>query len=277
MNLLKNNDLIWEEKGIVIGIINFLLNSIHKIKRVYIEDQFYYKIIKFLFPVLKVRDKFNDDDKRGINICIKTISNGKDGYLILNNINNINKIKTKKRNFFLLPWFNSHNPIIMFKYDDTMKEMNINKIKMRVVKFNKKRLLNIINGQLPLFTYRCGILFWDIFIEYYILKKYAIFFNIDVNSISDYLYRKINSFNCSSYIQQKIIPIYIPYIDVKKQYHAIKKCDILNDIQIKNKKDDRTHAKGDIQIHDFLSKFMNTANNKISIMNNILYQNLKNI
>ena len=75
MKLLKNSDLIWEEKGIIIGIIYFLLKNIIKIKNVYIEDDLYRKIIKSIFPLLKIHNKFNDKvGKNGINICIKTIS-----------------------------------------------------------------------------------------------------------------------------------------------------------------------------------------------------------
>jgi hypothetical protein len=261
MKLLKNNDLIWEEKGIIIGIIHFLLKHIKKIKRVYIEDHLYYKIIKSIFPVLKVYDKFNDDvDKRGINICIKTTSEIKDGYLVLNNINNIgiHDMKTKRRNFYLLPWFNCHNPIVMFKYDKDAKEMDIDKVKRRIKKFNKKRLRYVVPGPLPLATYRCNIIFWDMFTEYYILKKYSIFFNLDVNSISDYLYRKINSFNCPSCDQEpKIIPMYIPYVKTKIQYKKIKECDQIIP------KDDKQSVK-------FLSKFMGIVNDKISVMNNLL-------
>jgi hypothetical protein len=288
MKLLKNSDLIWEEKGIIIGIMHFLLHNIRKIKRVYIEDPLYYKIIKSIFPVLKVYDKFNDEDKRdksGINICIKTISDIKDGYLVLNNINNIDKIKTKRKNFFLLPWFNCHNPIIMFKYNKDVKEMDTDKLKRKIKKFNKRRLGCVVNGPLPLLTYRCNIIFWDMFLEYYILKKYAVFFNIDVNSISDYLYRKINSFNCPSCNQQpKIIPMYIPYIDVKKQHKLINEKNILED-ENTNKKQNAKVKIIPVQVgppaggpaQKFLFKFLSTVNKKISVMNNLLFENIKNI
>jgi hypothetical protein len=43
---MNNNNLIWEEKGIIIGIIHTLTRNIHKIKAVCIPDITFYNIIQ---------------------------------------------------------------------------------------------------------------------------------------------------------------------------------------------------------------------------------------
>ena len=69
------------------------------------------------------------------------------------------------------------------------------------------------------------------YIEYYVLQKYSLFFNLDINQISDFLYRNINSFNCSPCDKQKkIIPIYIPKIIKDIQYNKIKNNNIQDKI-----------------------------------------------
>ena len=70
------------------------------------------------------REKNNTKNKLVINVR----NNNKDG-LIINNINNLNEIKGK--NTTLLPWYDRHNPIIMFKYDET-KIKDLNKLKNKI-------------------------------------------------------------------------------------------------------------------------------------------------
>jgi hypothetical protein len=279
-NRLNNNNLIWEEKGITVGIINFLLNNIKKIRNVYIEDVFYYKIIKYLFPVLKTHNKLNVyPSKKDINIIIKS-SNTKNinNCLIINNINNVSEIKTKKKYFNLLPWFNSYNPIIMFKYNKNIKEIDMNKLKKKIHKFSKKRLNNIMYTKLPMQTYKCNFVNWDMYVEFYVLKKYSLFFDLSVDQISDYLYRKINSFNCTSCNKQpKIIPVYIPMVNTENQYNKINQQDIqsqlIKEIQINNSNNNKKNDQNDNDTNkqnNALSNFINLVNNKMSSLNNIL-------
>jgi hypothetical protein len=280
-NELNNNNLIWEEKGITIGIINFLLNNIKKIKNIYIEDDFYYKIIKYLFPVLKTHNKLNDNPKKhDINIIIKSTNiKNINNCLIINNINNVNEIKTKKKYFNLLPWFNCHNPVVMFKYNKKEKEININKLKKKIHKFNKKRLNNIIYTTLPMQTYKCNFVNWDMYVEFFVLKKYSLFFNLSIDQISDYLYRKINSFNCPSCNKQsKIIPVYIPVVNTENQYNKLNQQDIQsqiikdikkNDVDTDNNNNNQKNRNLNNE-NDALSKFIDLVNNQMSSLNNIL-------
>lgn len=252
---INNNDLVWEDKGIIIGIIHYLTVNVKKIRNVYIENKLFYKIIKDLFPIFKFYNDFNDDPgKRDINISIKSrkIINKT---LVINNIDNIEKIKTLNKDFFLLPWFNVYNPIIMFKYRDDKDEMNITKIKKTAKKFNEERLEHITQGKLPYLTsYKCDIIFWDMFIEYSILKRYSLFFNININGVSDYLYRNVNSFNCPSCIKSpQYIPLYVPYVDPNKK-------DVIKNVH----QDDNASQQ-------FLTKFVGLVNQKIGAMNNILF------
>jgi hypothetical protein len=274
MQKLKNKDLIWEEKGIILGIIHHLLSNITKYKKIYVKDKFYYEIVKSLFPNFQIynyeknNNDYNDAQKYELNICIKTkdITNNS---LVLNNINNIDVIRTRKKNFFILPWFNVYNPIIMFKYNQNKKKSNIDNIKKKIKKFNVKRLENCVYGHISLNTYNCNFIFWDIFMEHYILKKYSLFFRVNIDSVSNYLYQKINGFKCSSYIQNtKILPLYIPYIDIKKQHNYIKKPRIKQEIDEEIEKEININQD---QKNIFLSKFMGLVNKKIGIMNNILF------
>jgi len=222
-NLITTNNLIWEEKGIILGIIFYILKHVKKLLRVYIEDKFFYRLIKDLFPILDVQNRYEDEPgKYGVNICVKTTQYNH-GDLILNNINNIDDLRTKRKNLFLLPWFNRNNPIIMFKYDERKNKGDINQLKRRIKKFHKVRLENIVVGNYVLPSYNCQYLFWDMFLEYYILKKYSIFFNIDVDIIANYLYHKVNSFNCKKIIEtSRFVPIYIkPKIDIDAQHKKI--------------------------------------------------------
>jgi len=114
----------------------------------------------------------------------------------LNNLNNIDKIRTKKSNFFILPWFNVDNPIIMFKYNKNKKSIPFEEIKNYIINFHNIRTKNIIYQQLNLLPYRCNYVFWDILVEYNILLKYSIRYNININIIATYLYNNINSYNC---------------------------------------------------------------------------------
>ena len=198
---MNTNNLIWEEKGIIIGIIHALTKNIGKIDAVCIEDISFYNTTRTLFPNLKIYNKFIDNDNHIINISIKS-NIIKHNYLVINNLNNLKKIKTNSNNFFILPWFNHFNPIIMFKYKKNKKSIQIDQIRDYIERFHQKRIRTLMYGKLNLIPYKCDYVFWDIMVEYNILIQYSTIFKTDVNLIAIYLYNNFNSYNCNQNIYQ---------------------------------------------------------------------------
>jgi len=205
---MNDYNLIWEEKGIMIGIIHYLVKNINMIKTICIEDKMYFDIIKNLFPNLKIHNKYKNNDDDLINISIKS-SIIEDGYLILNNLNNLKKIRTKKEDLFLLPWFNVHNPIIMFKYNEKKKKIPAESIREHAYEFNNQRINNIMKRNIYLAPFKYKKIFWDVLTEYNILKKYADLYNINVDIVARYLYANINSYNYNDY-ESNVVPLYVP-------------------------------------------------------------------
>lgn len=243
-NRLQDYNLVWEEKGIVLGIIFYIVENFENIRDVYIKDKHFFKIITYIFPDLRLHCRYKKKEEKGLNILIKT-HKVKTNALIINNINNIKEIKTKQKNFYLLPWFNVDNPIVMFKYSKKRKEKNIEAIKKKIYKFNLIRFGNYVNGRLPLVNYKCGIVFWDIFTEYQILKKYSEIYGTDVNVIYDFLVKYVNSFNCISATSIKY----------------------MGPIHFRSKERMGDNDKPDDDLYD---TFLHTINKKLSGLNNIL-------
>jgi len=243
-NRLQDYNLIWEEKGIVLGIIFYIVENIENIRDVYIKDHHFLKIIKCVFPNINFHYRYKKKDENGLNIFIKT-HKIKTNALIINNINNIKEIRTKQKNFYLLPWFNVNNPIVMFKYSKKRKEKNIETIKRKIHEFNHMRFNTYVDEQLPLINYKCGIVFWDIFTEYQILNAYSEIYRTNINVIYDFLNKYINSFNCSSVTPLRYIaPIYI--------------------------QNEERMGDNDNSNNKFFSTFLHTVNKKLSGLNNIL-------
>lgn len=268
---MNENNLIWENKGIFLGIIYFLLKK-NKIKKVCVEDKLFRKLIKKLFPNLKVRSEFIDDDKRVLNISVRN-NIIKNNYLVINNLSNIDIIKTKIKNLIILPWYNVYNPIIMFVHKDKYKEKNKSKIMKNAKKFHKIRIKSMIKGKINLSYYKCDYIFWDIFIEHKILKQYCEIHKENLDYISTYLYKKLNGYNCF-----KCYPViqYFPIIEEKEKIIKIKEFDNCKDtIDYPNiKKEIKQNTYTSQHQNKFLNKFNNLVTKKIGIMNNILFDNV---
>ena len=244
---MENYNFIWESKGIILGIINFILTNIDKYKKIFINHKKFAKIIKKIFPHIKVSTNIDYNTKKSNLIILVRTNEIVNGSLVINNIDNIKKIKTKKSNFYLLPWFDTDNPIIMFKFDENQKEKNILKLKKKITLFHKiYRSKHFIYHDLPLNSYKCDYIFWDIVTEFKILSLYANFYNLDVNVINNYLCENVNSFNCQQKCMSHVVPLYIH--------------------------EDKKHNNGNNQ---FLGKFVSLIGKKMDALNNILISNMK--
>ena len=224
MTKLIEHDIIWEEKGMILGIINYFITHIYKLKNIYIDNYAFYKILKKMFPTLKIHKYYNFDDDDGLNIIVKS-NQIKNGALIVNNIDNIEKIYAKKT--YLLPWFNSQNPIILFKYDKNRKKKNIETIKKKIKKFNEIRLSNYKYGKVAINYFSCNIIFWDILKEYKILHNYSEMYGSQIDTVYKFIAKYVNVIQCNKVeyktqyvvhqqpIEQKIYDEFLDLIDNK--------------------------------------------------------------
>jgi hypothetical protein len=265
---LEDYNLIYEERSILLGIINFISNNLNKYEQINIENKFYFKVIRELFPMLYVTRNY-DDKYTSLNIFIKTRKIKEFG-LIINNIDNVKRISCKKKYFYLLPWFNVNNPIIMFKYDPDTDEKSKSKIKKQIKKFNKIRLSKYTYENFSLTPYTCGILFWDIYVEYQITRKYSQLMNVDINVVYDLLNRHTNGFKCDK-TNFVYVPVIQPY--VQKEYISSLSSRNTNISNISNIDRNENLISNNQQV-EFLEKFLSHVNKKISSINNVMKQNI---
>lgn len=305
-SLLKDYNLVYEERGIILGIMNFILDNMNKYNQINIENKHYFKIIRQLFPMFRVTRDY-DKEKTSLNIYVRS-RKIRDHGLIINNLDNIKKIRSKKKHFYLLPWFNINNPIIMFKYDKSKPKKNIDKLKGYVEKFNIIRLKEYSYERIPIMSYKFNILFWDIFVEYRILNRYCRLTNSNINTIYDFLTKFLGGFNVN-------VPTYVPrYIErpyIQKEYIMIdnnsptQQIDQIVNPQVNQSINPVTNTSISVSTdiidnspknkpinplintsigtstnlpnnigNDFLEKFVSTINNKVGTMNNIMMANI---
>ncbi len=183
-NCYKKN-MVWENKGIVLGIMYYLINN----RKKFVEDKINIivpngrirRIIKEVFNDLNILDMDNGSNLN-FHINIKSIDKGG---LIINNLKNIKTIHTKR--IYLLPYYDPDNPIIMYNYNPKYT-LDIEKIRNKIDKFtNCDR--GKIYGTPNFITIRCKMQTWDPYVEYRILRKHAYIYRMRI----DYLYRFISS------------------------------------------------------------------------------------
>jgi hypothetical protein len=267
MHNLNEYNLIWEEKGIILGIIYYVLRHFKKITQINIKDRQYRNVLRDLFPSLIITKNYDYSRPSYLNIYIKTNTTKNDS-LILNNINNIDKIQTKKKNFFLLPWFNIDNPIIMFKVNEKKDKRDINKIIKKISSFNKNRISYYIIGQLPIISYTCNIIFWDIYMEYQILEQYCKYTLDDVDDVYKYLTKIFNSYKCAEKIQ-----IYVPYVQNKYIYIQPNIQQHQPPLQNCQEKTPQVKDESNESNESNLKVFFGALNNKLSLLNTFIEKN----
>jgi len=198
--------IVREKRGILLGIIFYLTrhHELLKKKTIIIQHDKYHKIITKLFTELNIKKYQSSDDDFVINIQ-NNVRNG----LIINNLNNINKIKSDK--VTLLPWYDRNNPIVMFEYHKH-RHTDINETIKRIENFSETerfegyKSINFIEA-------KCKIRFWDTYAEHNILKHYSKLYKVSKIHIFKYIERKLHDHLCkpTKYMQMPIhIPVKIP-------------------------------------------------------------------
>lgn len=194
----KPINIIWEDKGIILGIILFILKNFNDMSKnkIIIDNDKIRSIIKELFSDLKIK-KYG----KGFYINIKN-NNRTD--LVINNLNNLSEINSTKVR--LLPRYDKDNPIIMFEYNKN-KKYNMKKLQDKIAIFDKtKRWL--IYDKINFIEQKLQLQNWDTFIEYQILKKYVKRYNkYNIGQIYIYICYKLKGYGCD---ETKIINIPVP-------------------------------------------------------------------
>jgi hypothetical protein len=179
-------NIVWIDRGIILTIIFYILKYYDKIKnkKIIINIKFYRKIIKELFPELKIK-KYEKHEDNNFYFNIRHIIKHQD--IIIDYLNNYNDY-INTNNIYLVPWFDFNDILIAYKY----KENN----KIKIDKYNKY-FYNIFKCKRS--NYNNNL--WDTYIENEILNRYVIIKRINIYRLKLYLdnylsnYTKINNNN----------------------------------------------------------------------------------
>lgn len=239
-----NKNIIWEDKGIILGLIKYIMkyNELLLHTDIIIENKQIRHILISLFNHHSFKKKYINDKKNSFYISIKSNQYNKlpDDLpkLIINNLKNIDVLHTKK--ITLLPWYDEDNPIVMFEYNKNNIKTFDNAFN-KIYKFKKYRLKswskyttyidNLYNMQT-----------WDTYIEYQIIKNYCTLYNQNFVNIHNFIYSVLKN---PYFTNIKFKPIYVPVInqiyaknDNNKELlkMIVKKINNVNDLLNINKK-----------------------------------------
>lgn len=192
------DDIIIEDRGIIIGIMHYILKNRDMLRdeNILIADKRIRKIIKYLFPDMKVHKSRNTGFK--INIRNQNYSD-----LVINNVKNIGIINAKKVRYLL--WFNKDNPMIMYEHDKKYKKTQDEVL----YKFRKKyRKIGCDNGV------------WNVRQDNRVLIRYLVVYVglfRSVVELSNYIACYINNgINCEPVVVS--VPYEVPYAVYKDRY-----------------------------------------------------------
>lgn len=173
-----SHNFIWENKGIALGIIHYILNIIgdlghnpRKVKEakkhlnIVIKIRRFRRIIHRLFPDIKISRK-SIDNMNNIYVSIKTVNfQG----LVINNLDNLKEINAE--NIYLLPCYDPDNPVVYFEYD-SKKSIDVNTVREKVDTFTRchRGRKHCTENYV---TERCNLYTWDPCVEYKILRRYT--------------------------------------------------------------------------------------------------------
>lgn len=197
----------WEDKGIILGIIQFILMDYQKIMtyNIYLRDSKIRKLVSILFEELKFTKK-----RKESNFIIRIRSNKK-GDLIINNINNLNDTIYVKK-YYLLPWYDNDNPLIMYNIGKKSQKKKQIKKKFKSITCKRGIALNKQNY----ITAKCGDI-WDTRIEYKILSQYCELKQLNIRNVYKLINKYLTKDMCGIKKYKKIIttnlcePQFIPY------------------------------------------------------------------
>ncbi len=203
----QSHNIVWENKGIVLGILNFLVDNYQNIKkkRIIINHRKTRYLIRKLFPKLSIIKKGKKDD---FWINIRTIVKPKYG-LVINHIDNLDKINAKE--VYLIPYYDPDNPIIMYIHSGK-NVLKRDKIETKIKKFTECERGKEY-GTSNYITRMCKIQTWDPYMEYEILVKYlrGNYRGITLETLYEYISKHIMDDMCLvPKIERVAVPINIP-------------------------------------------------------------------
>lgn len=210
---MNNYDIIWNDRGIIIILIEYILKNYIDLKNktIIIENVSFLNLFKNLFPNLKFTS-YTKHSKSNFYFNIKRVIKHQD--LIIDEIKNYNT-KINGENIVLVPWTDKNNYLILYDYSN--KQINLEKYK------NKFNL--ILNNR-----YQFNGYLWDLLREKEILNIYQ---KYNSNFTWDYLFRILNTYfrKTNNYIiKNNYVPIMvnnsknIDNIEIKKNKLECKPC-----------------------------------------------------
>lgn len=245
----NNKNVIWENKGILLGIILFMLKNYDKLinKRIIIDNDQQRIIIKQLFYDFNIK-------KKGTGFTIN-IKNNVRMDLVINNLNNLDNIYAKSVR--ILPWYDKDNPIIMYKHNEK-KKYNIEKLKKKLEEFsNKKRWLfyDVIN----FIEKKTNMKNWDTYTEHKILKKYVKEYpEFTVEQVYEFICKILKNYGCD---EKQII-----HVPIKIPVHVPVQIPVLIPVQEPAKISEKTLGQ-DNELDKIIKDIKNT-NDQVKIIGN---------
>jgi hypothetical protein len=178
-------NFIWEDKGIILGLIYYITKNYYnfKNKTIQIKHKLYCEILNKLFK------NINFNETKGILFNIKNNCNDT---LCINYLDNLNNITYKT--LYILPWNNYDNPLVLV--DKGSKKIDIKEIKDKITHlkyYSSKKypyLFDDVNEINQKFCMNNKSL------EHYILHKFSKHFT-----------KKISYKRIRRYINKKLVPV----------------------------------------------------------------------
>jgi len=224
------DDIIIEDRGIILGIVYYILKKYDSLKKrnIIITEKRIRKIIKYLFPELSFHTKRP-------NSFVINIRNQVHSDLVINNINNIPAIHTKR--LYYLLWSSRDNPMVMYKHDN------------KHTKYHEK-ILSKFHGIYD----NCNSLSWNTEKDNAILTSYLHSHDtMDLNGLSNFISCYVNNgMNC----EKKVVTM--PYFI---EYPVYKDRTVYKDRVVYDKKAGE-HTK----------KLLSSLTSKLAVLNNYMVE-----
>jgi hypothetical protein len=198
--------MIFENRGVILGIMSFILSKINKIKKkgLVISDTKCRYIIGILFPDIPIH-LFSLNHEYQFHL----FEEATDG-MIIHHLHQIPIIHAKK--VMILPWYDINNPIIMYRYH-SKKIYKKEKLLSNLEEFNKHQRFHFYPANRnPMFI--CGLRTWDSFMESQIIYTYLSWYPNNPKNILKFLSEQVGGFYCyQDYVYySQFIPLIIPRI-----------------------------------------------------------------
>lgn len=179
LNNCRLINIVWIERGILLTLIYYIIKYYDKLldRKIIVTISSYRKILRNLFPKLTFK-QYTEHQSRNFYFNIRNIIRKQD--IIIDYLGNNDYICSKKID--LIPWYDMNDILVAYKYDESnmipTKEYSI-----FIKNFSMCTRSNYNN------------MIWDMWMEIEILKKYAIFFSINIQ----YLFNNINNYIRNNY------------------------------------------------------------------------------